>query len=68
MEYQECLSQLRNRVKKEILNGLEIHMKPIPETDQAGVPDPRVLKWYQQPIPPFSVYDTDILQWRKLGS
>lgn len=44
MEYQECLSQLRNRVKKEILNGLEIHMKPIPETDQAGVPDPRVFK------------------------
>ena len=67
MEYQECLSQLRNRVEEEILNGFEIHIKPIPETDQAGVPDPRVLKWYQQPIPPFSVCDTDHITMEEVG-
>ncbi len=58
MEYQECLSQLQNRSQKEFINGLEITIKPIPETDQTGIPDPRVLKRYRQPLPPFSVADT----------
>lgn len=48
MDYQACLNVLRNRLRIEKMDGLEIRVKPVPETDRSGVPDPREIAWMRK--------------------
>lgn len=48
MDYQDCLNVLRTGTRIEEKDGLEIRIKPVPETDRRGVPDPREVVWMRK--------------------
>ena len=48
MNYQDCLKVLASKTRTERLNGLEIKIKPVPESDRHGIPDEREAAWMRR--------------------
>ena len=48
MNYQDCLKVLASKTRTERLKGLEIKIKPVPESDRHGIPDEREAAWMRR--------------------
>ena len=48
LNYNECLIELRKKVKKIEKDGLSIVIKPVPETEKDGALDPRQVLWSEK--------------------
>jgi len=57
MDYRECLERLAASGHIEQKNGLQIHVKPVPETDRPGVVDPRAANWFRNLPKGYQVQD-----------
>ncbi len=47
MDYQNCLKVLREKTTIQTKGNLKTLIKPVPETDRPGVPDPRAAHWFR---------------------
>ena len=56
MNYQDCLKVLASKTRTERLNGLEIKIKPVPESDRHGIPDEREAAWMRRTQNPLHSY------------
>ena len=48
MDYQDCLKVLAHKIRIEHQDGLEIKIKPVPESDRRGIPDEREAAWMRK--------------------
>lgn len=66
MNYQQCLNQLAS-IQTQLMNDMPTKIKPIPETNEVGVLDPRVIEQRLKPKSKPKVIDTTMFKGIEIG-